>query len=143
LPFSGVTARQIEAGETTITLRFADTSDWIRTKSGEWLRGGVDWMRDDIMEFDSDEFGPLEIHMRDVAGVHAPDKDTYVFDDRTSLWGFATRLGSRRYSSSSSSSASPFNSGSGHPGDCRLFAVAARRVRPINPFKKGTVPFFW
>jgi len=83
------TARQIEAGETTITLRFADTSDWIRTKSGEWLRGGVDWMRDDIMEFDSDEFGPLEIHMRDVAGVHAPDADTYVFDDRTSLHGRA------------------------------------------------------
>ena len=43
-----MTARQIEAGETTITLRCADTSDWIRTESGEWLRGGVDWMGDDI-----------------------------------------------------------------------------------------------
>lgn len=81
--------RQIEAGESDITLRFADTSDWILTNTGEWLRGRVDWMRDDVMEFDSDEFGPLEVRMRDVAGAHAPRVDTYVFDDRTSLQGRA------------------------------------------------------
>jgi len=83
------TAQQVESGRENITLRFADTADWIRTTSGEWVRGGVDWMRDDIMEFNSDEFGPLEVHMRDVAGVHAPNNDTYVFDDRTSLYGKA------------------------------------------------------
>ena len=79
---------QLESGG-PVTLAFADESDWLLTRSGEWLRGGVDWMRDDIMEFDSVEFGPLEIHMRDVVGVHAPHKDTYVFDDRSSLYGRA------------------------------------------------------
>ena len=81
------TELRIGRGEALIELRFADDSDWIRTRSGEWLRGGVDWMRKDIMEFDSEEFGPLEVHMRDVAAVHAPHKDTYVFDDRTALYG--------------------------------------------------------
>ena len=47
---------QLESGETMVTLPFADTSDWIQTGTGEWLRGRVDWMRNDIMEFDSDEF---------------------------------------------------------------------------------------
>ena len=82
-------AQQIDSGETDIELRFADTFDWIQTKSGEWLRGDVDWMRDNIMEFDSSEFGALEIHMRDVAGLHAVKQDTYVFRDRTALYGRA------------------------------------------------------
>jgi hypothetical protein len=80
---------QIEAGEERITLEFADADDWLQTASGEWIRGDVDWMRNDIMEFDSDEFGPLEIHMRDVAAIHAAQKDTFVFDDRTALYGRA------------------------------------------------------
>ena len=50
------TKAQLESGETMVTLPFADTSDWILTGTGEWLRGRVDWMRNDIMEFDSDEF---------------------------------------------------------------------------------------
>ena len=83
------TKAQLESGETMVALPFADTSDWILTGTGEWLRGRVDWMRNDIMEFDSDEFGPLEIHMRDVAGIHASRVDTYVFDDRSSLLGRA------------------------------------------------------
>jgi putative salt-induced outer membrane protein YdiY len=83
------TKAQLNSEETMLTLPFADTSDWILTGTGEWLRGRVDWMRNDIMEFDSDEFGPLEVHMRDVAGIHAPHVDTYVFDDRSSLRGRA------------------------------------------------------
>ena len=77
---------QLTSGD-AVALQFADESDWILTKSGEWLRGGVDWMRNDIMEFDSVEFGALEVHMRDVVGLHAPHKDTYIFDDRTALRG--------------------------------------------------------
>jgi hypothetical protein len=79
---------QLESGQ-PIVLEFADDSDWLLTKSGEWLRGGVDWMRDDIMEFDSVEFGALEINMRDVVGIHAPHRDTYIFRDRSSLQGRA------------------------------------------------------
>ena len=80
---------QIDAGQRPSTLRFADSSDWLLTKSGEWVRGGVDWMRDDIMELDSEEFGALEIHMRDVAAIHSPNPDTYIFADRTSMVGAA------------------------------------------------------
>ncbi len=79
--------RQLEAGSVGITLGFADDSDWIGTTSGEWVRGKIDWMRDDNMEFDSDEFGALEINMREVAGVHAASVNTYVFDDRSALVG--------------------------------------------------------
>ena len=84
------TARQqLESGETTETLPFADGSDWVRTTSGEWARGSIDWMREDVMSFDSDEFGELEINMREVAEVHAARTNTYLLDDRSRLIGFA------------------------------------------------------
>jgi hypothetical protein len=79
--------RQLETGSVGIALGFADDSDWIGTTSGEWVRGKIDWMRDDNMEFDSDEFGALEINMREVAEVHAASVNTYVFDDRSALVG--------------------------------------------------------
>jgi len=44
-------------------------------------------MREDNMEFDSDEFGALDINMREVAEVHAASLNTYVFDDRSALVG--------------------------------------------------------
>lgn len=79
--------QQLQAGSTGITLSFADDSDWVGTTSGEWVRGNIDWMREDNMEFDSDEFGALEINMREVAEVHAVSVNTYVFDDRSALVG--------------------------------------------------------
>ena len=79
--------RQLEAGSVGIALGFADDSDWIGTTSGEWVRGNIDSMREDNMEFDSDEFGALDINMREVAEVHAASLNTYVFDDRSALLG--------------------------------------------------------
>ena len=79
--------RQLESGSARITLGFADDSDWVGTTSGEWVRGNIDWMREDNMEFDSNEFGALEINMREVAEVHAATVNTYVFDDRSALVG--------------------------------------------------------
>ncbi len=81
------TRRQLQTGGTATALEFGDTSDWLQTTSGEWVRGSIDWMRDDIMEFDSEEFGPLEINIREVAALHAPVANTYVFTDRTSAFG--------------------------------------------------------
>jgi hypothetical protein len=78
---------QLKSGENTETLPFADGSDWLRTTSGEWVRGHIDWMREDILSFDSDEFGELEINMREVAEIHAATLNTYVFDDNTNLVG--------------------------------------------------------
>ena len=80
-------ARELASGSTELTLSFADTFDWVRTTTGEWVRGDIDWMRDNTMEFDSEEFGPLEINMREVAEVHSPTTNTYVFADRSSLVG--------------------------------------------------------
>jgi hypothetical protein len=79
--------RQLEAGSVGSALGFADDSDWIGTTSGEWVRGNIDSMREDNMEFDSDEFGALDINMREVAEVHAASVNTYVFDDRSALVG--------------------------------------------------------
>jgi hypothetical protein len=81
------TARALDSESSEITLSFADTFDWVRTTSGEWVRGDIDWMRDDNMEFNSEEFGPLQINMREVAEVHSPTTNTYVFADRSSLVG--------------------------------------------------------
>jgi hypothetical protein len=78
---------QLRSGENTETLPFADGSDWLRTTSGEWVRGNIDWMREDVMSFDSAEFGELEINMREVAEIHAATINTYLLDDRTTLIG--------------------------------------------------------
>lgn len=79
--------RQLDGAETIGMLRFADGSDWVRTTSGEWVRGSIDWMRDDILSFDSEEFGEVEINMRDVAEIHAARTNTYLLDDRSRLIG--------------------------------------------------------
>jgi hypothetical protein len=78
---------QLVSGKDTVTLPFSDEYDWVRTTSGEWVRGRIDWMREDMMSFDSEEFGELEINMRDVAEIHAAGIHTYLLDDRTELIG--------------------------------------------------------
>jgi hypothetical protein len=79
--------KQLRSEENTETLPFADSSDWLRTTSGEWVRGRIDWMREDLLSFDSEEFGELEINMREVAEIHAATVNTYLLDDRTKLIG--------------------------------------------------------
>lgn len=78
---------QLESGETLERLPFGDASDWVRTTSGEWARGSIDWMRENVISFDSDEFGQLELNMREVAEIHAARKNTYLLDDRSRLIG--------------------------------------------------------
>jgi hypothetical protein len=77
----------LRSEEDTETLPFADGSDWLRTTSGEWVRGRIDWMREDLLSFDSEEFGELEINMREVAEIHAATVNTYLLNDRTKLIG--------------------------------------------------------
>ena len=79
--------KQLRSDANTETLPFADGSDWLRTTSGEWVRGSIDWMRENLLSFDSDEFGELEINMREVAEIHAATVSTYLMDDRTKLIG--------------------------------------------------------
>jgi putative salt-induced outer membrane protein YdiY len=67
-----------------------DMKDWVQLKSGEWLRGNIDLIRDLKMEFDSDELDDLVIDWEDIIGFRSPREMTFVF------------LGQRIYTGSSS-----------------------------------------
>jgi putative salt-induced outer membrane protein YdiY len=56
--------------------------DWIRLKSGEWLKGEIKRMRDEEMSFDSDELDELEIDWDDITALRSPRLHTYVFEGR-------------------------------------------------------------
>jgi hypothetical protein len=71
----------------TYTIQFGDTFDWVQMVSGEWIKGNIERMRDDTMEFDSDKLDMLYLDFADVALVHSPQVNTYVFDDRISATG--------------------------------------------------------
>jgi hypothetical protein len=58
----------------------AKAFDWIQLKSGEWLKGKIDLMRDRELEFDSDKLDDLEIDWEDVSEIHTRRVHTYVFD---------------------------------------------------------------
>jgi len=71
------------------TIQFGDTFDWVQMSSGEWIKGNVERMRDNTMEFDSDDLGMLYLDFGDIVMVHSPQVNTYVFDDRISATGMA------------------------------------------------------
>ena len=68
-------------------LEFGDTFDWVQMVSGEWVKGNIARMRNDKMEFDSDKLDMLYLDFADVALIHSPQVNTYVFDDRASATG--------------------------------------------------------
>lgn len=83
-------AEEIDAGVTdAYQLTFGDTFDWVQLASGEWLKGEIKRMRDDVLEFDSDKLGMQFIDLADVTRLHSPNVNTYVFDDRVSATGLA------------------------------------------------------
>ena len=46
-----------------------DQYDWVQLKSGEWLKGEIKVLYDDVLEFDSDELDLLKIDMEDVKRI--------------------------------------------------------------------------
>ncbi len=68
-------------------IEFGDTYDWVQMVSGEWIKGNVDRMRNDTLEFDSDKLDTLNLDFADVAAIHAPNSNTYVFDERVAATG--------------------------------------------------------
>lgn len=56
-----------------------EAKDWLKLKSGEWLRGNIDLMRDDKLYFDSDELDDLEIDWGDIAEIRSPRILTFTF----------------------------------------------------------------
>ncbi len=53
------------------------SKDWIRFKSGEWLRGNIERLNKDTLYFDSDELDDLEIDWDDIVEVQSARSHTY------------------------------------------------------------------
>jgi len=70
-------------------IQFGDTFDWLQLDSGEWIKGNIERLRQDKMEFDSDKLDMLKLDFDDVTLVHSPQVNTYVFEDRVSATGRA------------------------------------------------------
>ena len=68
-------------------IEFGDSFDWVQMVSGEWIKGNIERMRDETMEFDSDKLDMLYLDFADIALVHSPQENTYVFDERISATG--------------------------------------------------------
>lgn len=62
-------------------------SDWVKLKSGEWLRGEIKVMRREKFEFDSDELDDLEFDWGDVSEFRSPRIHTFAFTGRRTATG--------------------------------------------------------
>jgi putative salt-induced outer membrane protein YdiY len=61
--------------------------DWIRLKSGEWLKGEIKELRNDKFEFDSDELDDLTFDWEDVVEVRSPRMNTCLFEGHVKATG--------------------------------------------------------
>jgi hypothetical protein len=64
-----------------------DEWDWVRAKSGEWLKGDLERLRRESLEFDSDEFGQVALDWEDVAELRSPRAYYWAFEGREVLQG--------------------------------------------------------
>ncbi len=99
-PVDGMTvtpAADDEAPSTEVTLKTDDGADWIQIVSGEWLRGEILRVRDDSLDFDSDELDDQTFDFDDVLRIISPNhqvlltEDGRIFEgrlsaDRSSIW---------------------------------------------------------
>ena len=67
--------------------------DWLLLKSGEVLRGKFEYLREDKVQFDSDELEDLEIDWEDVIGFGSPRRNTYRFGNDVIVTGTAEMRG--------------------------------------------------
>ena len=76
-------------------LEFGDSDDWIELKTGEWLRGDLQWLHPKGLEaglnasFYSNELDDLTFSWADIAGVHSPKIKSYKFKNKTTVSGKA------------------------------------------------------
>jgi len=67
----------------------AKEQDWIKLTSGEWLRGELKHVRDDQLEFDSEELDLLTLDLEDIAEIRSPRILTYGFENGITATGTA------------------------------------------------------
>ena len=53
--------------------------EWVRLNTGEWLKGTIDSIRDDRMDFDSDKFDDIRLKMKNVVETRSSAVNTFVF----------------------------------------------------------------
>lgn len=71
------------------TIPDEDGNDWLELVSGEWLRGKLERLRDETLEFDSEELDELTLDFEDVAGFRVGSARIFVLTDRTEHLGRA------------------------------------------------------
>ena len=64
-----------------------DGFDWIQLTSGEWLKGEVKIMQDEVLDFDSDELDDLSFDWSDIDVLRCPKDTTIAFDDDVTATG--------------------------------------------------------
>jgi len=64
-----------------------DGSDWVRLKSGEWLRGELKYIQNKEVEFDSDEMDQQTLKLKDVSQVFTAHRVFAQFEDRPPAYG--------------------------------------------------------
>jgi hypothetical protein len=79
--------RAVIANEDFEPLPLGDGPDWIRLTSGEWLKGDIDRMRNESLEFDSDELDDLNLDWGDISGIITVREQTLLFEDRIVVTG--------------------------------------------------------
>ena len=64
-----------------------DGSDWVRLKSGEWLKGDLKYIQNKEVEFDSDEMDQQTLKLKDVSQVYTAHRVFTQFEDRPPAYG--------------------------------------------------------
>ena len=64
-----------------------DGSDWIQLKSGEWLKGHLDYVQDKKVQFESDELEDLTFELKDVRQLYSGKGMFTKFDGRDQIFG--------------------------------------------------------
>ena len=62
-------------------------SEWVELTSGEWLKGDIQGIRSDKMDFDSSQFDDLTLDMEDVVQTYSSAVNTFVFTERRVVIG--------------------------------------------------------
>jgi hypothetical protein len=77
------------------TIKFADTYDWIRLTTGEWLKGKLHWMGQKgfgagaTVKFYSEKLDDQTLDWSDIDQVHSPEVNTYGFLGKDEVTGRA------------------------------------------------------
>jgi hypothetical protein len=61
--------------------------EWVELNTGEWIKGTIDGIRNDKMDFDSDKFDDLHLKMQDVVQTRSSRTNTFVFTDQRVVIG--------------------------------------------------------